>query len=280
MENKGLTRLEKIREINQRKPGWINRDLCRLMYQEDIFMSAYEKTRRNKGALTPGITPETVEAFSIQKIKETIETIKNGTFEFNPARRIYIPKPGKKEKRPLGIPGFSDKLVQEVIRMILEVIYEPTFQDCSHGFRPKRSCHTALKYVEQKFNGVKWIVEGDIKGAYDNIDHKILIGILEERIQDEKFINLIRKALKAGYLESEAGLIKPFIGTPQGSLVSPILANLYLELDLFVLKMKREYEDSNKDKPWNALGKYTQEYNKLRKKNQATDRGNKKVALQ
>ena len=125
--------------------------------------------------------------------------------------------------------------------MILEVIYEPTFMECSHGFRPKKSCHTALKYVEQRFNGVKRIVEGDIKGVYDNVNHKILIGILEERIQDEKFINLIRKALTAGYLESGAGLIKSFIGTPQGSLVSPILANIYLDkLDIFVNQLKKK----------------------------------------
>ena len=151
--------------------------------------------------------------------------------------------------------------------MILEVIYEPTFMECSHGFRPKKSCHTALKYVEQRFNGVKRIVEGDIKGVYDNVNHKILIGILEERIQDEKFINLIRKALTAGYLESGAGLIKSFIGTPQGSLVSPILANIYLDkLDIFVNQLKKKYENSNKEKPWKGVGKYTNEYNNLRNK--------------
>jgi retron-type reverse transcriptase len=158
------------------------------MFQEDIYFSAYEKIRRNKGFLTKGSTPETAESFSLNKIKEIIQTIKDGKFTFAPDRRIYIPKPGKKGKRPLGIPGFKDKLVQEVIRMILEVIYEPAFSKNSHGFRPNKFCHTALKQVSQTFNGVKWIVEGDIQGAYDNIDHKILLGILGERIDDNRFL--------------------------------------------------------------------------------------------
>lgn len=127
MEMKGLSRLQKIRKLNQKNPGWINRDLFRLMTKPDLYMSSYEKIRRNKGALTKGTTPETAEAFSLEKIEEIIQAIKSEQFNLTPARRIYIPKPGKKDKRPLGIPNFRDKLVQDVIRMILEVIYEPTF---------------------------------------------------------------------------------------------------------------------------------------------------------
>ena len=123
---------------------------------------------------------------------------------------------------------FDDKLVQEVIRMILEAIYEGSFEYKSHGFRPYRSCHTALTQISKPFNGVKWFIEGDIKGFFDNINHDMMIGILQERIVDERFIRLIRKFLNAGYIE-EWVFHKTYSGTPQGGIISPILANIYLD---------------------------------------------------
>ena len=140
---------------------------------------------------------------------------------------MYIPKKNGK-MRPLGIPATEDKLLQEVVKMVLEAIYEDSFEDTSHGFRPKRSCHTALKQIEKSFCGVKWYIEGDIKGFFDNINHDVMIGILKERINDARFIRLIRKFLNAGYIE-DWKLFHTYNGTPQGGIVSPILANIYLD---------------------------------------------------
>lgn len=156
-----------------------------------------------------------------------ILSLKNFSYQPNPARRTYIAKAGNpKKKRPLGVPSFNDKLLQEVIRMILESIYEDTFSIHSHGFRPKRSCHTALTEVQKRFKGVKWFVEGDIKGCFDNIDHHVLVDILRRRIKDEHFLGLIWKFLKAGYVE-DWKYHNTYSGTPQGSIISPILANVY-----------------------------------------------------
>src|SRR5699024_1319494 len=150
-------------------------------------------------------------------------------------RRHYIAKKNNpSKKRPLGIPSTDDKLVQEVVRMLLEAIYEPTFSEHSHGFRPGRSCHTALKEVQANFTGVNWVIEGDITACFDCFDHHVLIEILRRRIQDEHFISLMWKFLKAGYME-QWEYHRTFSGTPQGSGVSPILANIYLtELDRFM----------------------------------------------
>ena len=146
------------------------------------------------------------------------------------------------KKRPLGIPSTNDKLVQEIIRMILEAIYEPTFSDRSHGFRPKRSCHTAMSQIKDTFTGVRWMVEGNIKGCFDNFDHHVLINILRRRIKDEKFLSLMWKFLKAGYME-QWEYHKTYSGTPQGSGISPILANIYLnELDRHMAEFKAQFE--------------------------------------
>ena len=178
--------------------------------------------------MTKGTDGETIDGMSLKRIDDLITKMRDESYQPKPSRRTYITKKDGKRKRPLGIPAFIDKLVQEVIRMILEAIYEDSFENCSHGFRPDRSCHTALNQIQTRFTGAKWFVEGDIKGFFDNIHHDILIGILKERISDDRFIRLIRKFLNAGYVEDWV-YHKTYSGTPQGGIISPILANIYLD---------------------------------------------------
>ena len=218
--------------------------LYRLLFNENLFAEAYQRLSRNPGNCTKGTDGQTIDGTSIKRIRDLIEQLKDESYRPCPARRIYIPKKNGK-LRPLGIPSFKDKLVQEVVRMILEAIYEGHFEDCSHGFRPHRGCHTAMASLQKGGSGTRWFIEGDIKGFFDNINHDVLISILSERIHDERFLRLIRKFLKAGYLE-QWEYKNSYIGTPQGGIISPILANVYLDkLDKFML---RYIETFNKGK--------------------------------
>lgn len=201
--------------------------LYRILFNEQMFYYAYQRIYAKKGNMTPGTDGLTIDQMSIQRIGSLIDSLKNESYQPQPARRVYIPKKNGK-KRPLGIPSFEDKLLQEAVRMVLESIYEGQFESCSHGFRPFKSCHTALTEIQKSYTGVKWFIEGDIKGFFDNIDHEVLINILRERITDERFIRLIRKFLKAGYIE-KWNFHNTYSGTPQGGIISPILANIYLD---------------------------------------------------
>ena len=205
----------------------------RLLYQPEFYLRAYGKLARNQGALTPGVTLETVDGMSLEKIAKIIQALRAERYQWTPVRRTYIPKKNGK-LRPLSMPSWSDKLLQEVIRSILEAYYEPQFSDCSHGFRPKRGCHTALLRVAQKGRGTKWFIEGDLRACFDKIDHSILLNILREKFHDNRFIRLIERLLKAGYLE-DWKYNQTYSGVPQGSIVSPILSNLVLDrLDKYV----------------------------------------------
>lgn len=215
--------------------------LYRLLYNREFYLVAYQKIYANEGNMTKGTDNQTIDGMSISRIDELIEKMRDESYQPNPSKRIYIPKKNGK-KRPLGIPSFNDKLVQEVLRMILEAIYEGYFEPTSHGFRPKKSCHTALLQIQAKFTGVKWFVEGDIKGFFDNIEHNVLINILRKRIEDERFLRLIRKFLNAGYME-DWRFNKTYSGTPQGGIISPILANIYL--NEFDKHMKKYVQDFN-----------------------------------
>jgi group II intron reverse transcriptase/maturase len=229
--------LERIsRSSTDHKNGVFTR-LYRYLLREDIYYAAYQKLYANKGAATKGIDSDTADGFGEKYVQTLITELKDGTYRPKPVRRHYIKKANGK-MRPLGIPSFRDKLLQEAIRLILEAIYEPTFSDYSHGFRPNRSCHTCIKQLKIEFTGAIWFIEGDIKGCFDNIDHEVLIEILQRKIKDSKLVNLIRLFLKAGYIE-EWKYNRTHSGTPQGGILSPILANIYLsELDNKVVEIK------------------------------------------
>ena len=231
--------------------------LYRYLLRPDIYFVAYKNLYANSGAETKGVNEDTADGFSEAKIDRIIKALADETYQPMPVRRTYIQKKNNRKKlRPLGIPTFTDKLVQEVLRMILEAVYEPIFLDVSHGFRPKRSCHTALKQLRREFNGTRWLVEGDIKGCFDNINHAVLVGLLNNKIKDARITKLIYKFLKAGYLE-DWQYHKTYSGTPQGGIISPLLANIYLhELDKFVMKLKSEF-----DTP--GVGQITPEYREL-----------------
>jgi group II intron reverse transcriptase/maturase len=204
----------------------------RLMYNPSLYLTAYGKIYRNKGAMTEGVTEETVDGMSLDKIETIIKALRDDTFQWRPARRVYIPKKNG-QLRPLGLPDWSDKLVQEVMRLLLNAYYEPQFSDHSHGFRPERGCHTALREIK-KWDGTAWFIEGDISKCFDKLDHQVLLTILKENIHDEKFIRLIKELLEAGYLE-DWKYHATLSGTPQGGVFSPLLANIYLDkLDKYI----------------------------------------------
>lgn len=208
-------------------------DLYRQLFNPEFYLQAYGKIYRNAGAMTPGTTPETVDAMSLAKIEAMIEALRFERYCWSPVRRTYIPKKSGK-LRPLGMPTWSDKLLQEVLRQLLEAYYEPQFSERSHGFRPGRGCHTALREVYYNWRGTVWFIEGDIRGCFDALDHQVLLSVLREKILDQRFLRLIENLLRAGYLEEWRYHATPS-GSPQGGIVSPILANIYLDrLDTFV----------------------------------------------
>jgi len=215
--------------------------LYRILFNEEMYYVAYQRIYDKPGNMTAGADGKTIDQMSLNRIEKLIASLKDESYQPQPSRRVYIPKKNGK-MRPLGVPAFNDKLLQEVVRMVLEAIYEGHFENTSHGFRPKRSCHTALAQVQKTFSGVKWFVEGDIKGFFDNINHQVLINTLKERISDDRFIRLIRKFLNAGYLENWK-FHHSYSGTPQGGIASPILANIYLDkLDKFMKEYSEKFD--------------------------------------
>lgn len=201
MEHKDLLRIEALRKKNAANPHWVNTDLYRLMFNADLYIASYERIKSKPGNMTAGVDGSTLDGFSKATVEGIIASMRNESFRFSAARRVQIPK-ANGGSRALGIAPPKDKAVQEAMRVILEAIYEPAFLDCSHGFRPNRGCHTALQRIRNDWSGVTWIVEGDVKGCFDNVDHNVLIAILGRRIKDSRFLNLVRKALNAGVVSS------------------------------------------------------------------------------
>ena len=252
--------------------------LYRLLFNEELFYVAYQKIASNEGSTTKGSDGRSIDGMSLARIETLIASLKDESYQPHPSRRVHIPKKNGK-MRPLGIPAFEDKLVQEVVRMILEAIYEGHFETTSHGFRPKRSCHTALLHIQKTFNGAKWFIEGDIKGFFDNIDHDVLVQILRERISDDRFIRLIRKFLKAGYVEDWT-FHNTYSGTPQGGIVSPILANIYLDkLDKYVKEYIRHFDKGTKRRPGKESNDLTNERKRTVRKLRKVKDGAEKAAL-
>jgi len=202
-------------------------DIYRQLFNQDRYLRAYGRLYRNDGAMTPGVTAETVDAMSLAKIDARSDTIRQERYCWTPVRRPSVPKKSGK-LRPLGLPTWSDKLLQEVIRSILEAYYDPQFSAHSHGFRPGRGCHTALREITQHWRGVKWFIEGDIHQCFDSLDPTVLLSILREKLHDNRFLRLIMNLFQAGYLE-EWTYHPTLSGVPQGGVCSPILMNVYLD---------------------------------------------------
>ncbi len=199
-----------------------------------LFLAAYSKLYANKGATTPGVdSKDTVDGMSLERINSIIEKLEKGIYKWKPVRRTFIDKKNSIKKRPLGIPGWTDKMLEEVIKMVLEAYYEPQFRESSHGFRPRRGVHTALEQI-LKWKGTTWFIEGDIKGCFDNISQEKLLSIIGQNISDERLLKLLKDMLKVGYVQNWK-YHRTYSGTPQGGIISPLLANIFLnELDKFV----------------------------------------------
>ena len=213
-------RLDYLCKVNSNR-HWINHDLYRLLYKPDLYILAYERIKSKPGNMTPGTDGATLDGFSLDQIHALIQELRTEQFRFQPVRTSFIPKPNGK-LRKLGIPCVRDKIVQEALRLILEAIYDspfgPYFHESSHGFRPNRSCHTALREFRTKWSAVNWIIEGDIRACFDELDHTVLVGILHKKIHDERFLNLIRKLLNAGYMDLHGEQKASLVGSPQGGI--------------------------------------------------------------
>lgn len=255
--------------------------LYRNFFNSDFYYKAYSNIYANKGSATKGIDDTTADGFGEKEIKRIMDMLSDESYQPKSVRREYIPKK-KGGKRPLGIPSFTDRIVQEICRVILEAIYEPVFENESHGFRPNKSCHTALRSIKMEFRGIDWFIEGDVKSYFDSIDHKVLIDILREKISDEKFLRLIWKFLRSGYID-EWKYHKTYSGTPQGGIASPILSNIYLDkLDKYILKtLKIEYNtiEPKKRKINREYHSKTYEIRKLKLKIDELNYGNERNRL-
>jgi group II intron reverse transcriptase/maturase len=258
-----MRRLEALATIS-RQGKQIN-GLFRLLEIPLLWYEAYANIYANAGAITPGVDATTLDGFSEKRVTAIITRLKTSTYRFRPTRRTYVPKANGK-KRPLGISSGDDKLVQEVVRLILEKIYEPIFEESSHGFRPGRSPHTALETIKQEWTAVKWLIDMDLRSYFDTINHDLLMSLLQKRIGDTRFLRLIRAMLDAGYLEDWT-YHSTYSGVPQGSIVSPILANIYLhELDLFMKNLKEQFDQGKRRKKYPAYHRHTERIRHLRKK--------------
>lgn len=245
--------LEIVRERGKRQVE-LKEVYQNIIRRKELFLMAYAKLYANKGALTPGVNPEdTIDGMSMKRIESILDKLKKRAYQWTPVRRTYREKRDSKKLRPLGMPGWSDKLLEEVIRLVLSAYYEPQFRESSHGFRPQRGCHTALERIIVLGKGTRWFIEGDIKGCFDNISHEVVIKILKRNIKDKEFLRLIWKMLKAGYME-DWKYHGTYSGTPQGGIVSPLLANIVLnEFDKFVEDKLIPGQSKGKERKGNPL---------------------------
>jgi RNA-directed DNA polymerase len=258
-----IRRLKALGEISQQ--GKRINGLFRLMEQPILWYEAYATIDANERAMTPGVDGTTLDGFSEARVAAIIKQLKEGTYHFKPVRRTSVPKPNGK-KRPLGISSGNDTLVQEVVRRILENIYEPVFENSSHGFRPGRSPHTAREHMEKEWTAVKWIIDMDLRRSFDTIPHDLLVGLRKKKREDKRFIRLIQAMLDAGYLEDWT-YHAAYSGVPQGSICAPILANVSLhERDLFMKTLKEQFETGKRRRANLAYARYSDKICARRKK--------------
>jgi len=256
-----MKRLESLGPIS--KEGKTINGLFRLMENDFLWFEAYARIYANPGAVTKGVNSNTLDGFSNERVATLKERLRQGTYRPKPTRRVSIPKANGK-KRPLGIPTGDDKLVQEVVRLLLEKIYEPIFSEDSHGFRPARSTHTALQQIDDTWDGIRWIVTVDIHSFFDSMNHEVLMALLAKKIADKRFLALIKQMLKAGYLEDWT-FHGTYSGSPQGGICSPILSNIYLhELDTFIQNVKQEFQEGKKRQPEPRYGHYSYRIRQIR----------------
>ena len=242
--------------------------IYRQLYNTNLYLTAYGRIYRNAGSMTPGVTSETADGTSLETFDTITQALRQERYQWQPARRTYIPKKNGK-KRPLGMPVWSDKLLAEVMRMILDAYFDGTFSDHSHGFRPERGCHTALREIYRTWTGTAWIIEGDIADCFGSLDHDLIISALAEHIQDGRFLNLVKKLLDAGYMDNWT-FNKTFSGVPQGSILSPVLSNILLsKLDRFVeTELMPQYNTGRKKRANQTYQSLIRRAHQLRKKGQ------------
>jgi group II intron reverse transcriptase/maturase len=257
----GFEKLGNLSKANLKDTKLINTKMLKLVSDPDILMAAYTKLKSSPGNMTPGVDKETLDGLNLAWFEKLQKDLNTNKFQFRPARRLEIPKANGKGTRPLGIASPRDKIVQGAMLLILEAIFEPSFSVHSHGFRPNRGCHSALGEIKRTYTAVNWFIEGDISKCFDSFNHKILVKLVEKRVQDKGFTDLLYKALRAGYL-FQTQFFSPELGTPQGSIVSPILCNILLdELDKFIENLRLEFEIGKKHRinpEWRRLSRLGQ----------------------
>ena len=262
------TVLDVLRERGRR--GLLLEGLYRQLFNPQLYLLAYGRIYSNKGAMTPGPDVETADGMTLGKIERIIDALRHERYRFKPVKRHYIPKKDGKQ-RPLGLPSWSDKLVGEVVRLLLEAYYEPQFSDHSHGYRPARGCHTALSDVAINWTGTTWFIEGDISRCFDRLDHQVMVETLGEKIHDNRLLRLISQMLQAGYLEDWVWNTT-LSGVPQGGVLSPCLSNVYLDrLDKFVeTVLMPRYTRGVRRKPNPAYNRVRNAHHSARKRGDRT----------
>lgn len=234
-------RLEELVNLNKNNNKLMNNKLIQIVADYDVLILAYELIKSNPGNMTKGVGTQTLDKIDVKWVRDTSKKLLAGKYKFKAARRVYIPKKGSDKKRPLTISSPRDKVVQQAMYLVLNAIYEPSFLDVSHGSRPGRGTHTALKAIKSNFQGVKWCLEADIESNFPSISHNVLLSLLSKRISCTKFLSLVKRSIKAGFVEDNV-FKESNRGLFQGNITSPILNNVYLhELDVFMTDLCEKF---------------------------------------